>query len=74
MAGTDKHLPEEEQWLYLRKQETQHNQMIIYASFPDVSSNHYFEYHTDFQDDELKSENVTFIDGFNDKYEKHIQT
>ena len=35
-----------------------------YAYFPDVSYNYYSEYHTDFQDRELKSENVTFNDGF----------
>ena len=36
--------------LNLRKQETQQNQMQISAYFIDVSSNYYFEYHTDFQD------------------------
>ena len=45
--------------VYLRKQETQPNQMRISANFPDVSSDYYFEYHTDFQDRELKSKNVT---------------
>ena len=58
----------------LRKQETQQNQMQITAYFPVVSSNYYFEYHADFQDRELKSENVTFLDGFNGEYEKRIQT
>ena len=47
--------------------------MQVSAYFPDVSSNYYFEYHTDFQDSELKSENVTFNDGFNGEYEKHIK-
>ena len=58
----------------LRKQQTQQNQMRISAYFPDVSSNYYFEYHTDSQDRELKSENVTFNDGVNDEYGKHIKT
>ena len=49
----------------------QQNQMRISAYFPDVSSKYYFEYHSDFQDCELKSEIVTFNDGFNGKYEKH---
>ena len=39
-----------------------------------VSDNYYFEYHTYFQDRELKSENVTFSGEFNGEYEKHIQT
>ena len=59
--------------LHLRKQETQQNQIIISAYFPGVSSNHYFEYDTDFKDRELVSENVTFNDRFDGEYEKHIQ-
>ena len=47
--------------------------MRISAYFLDVSSNYYFEYHSDFQDLELKSENVTFNDGFNGENEKHIK-
>ena len=43
--------------------------MLMYVYFPDVSSNYHFEYHTDFQDRELKRENVIFNDGLNDKYE-----
>ena len=43
--------------------------MRISAYFPDVSSIFYFEYHTDFQDRKLKSDNVTFNDGFNCEYE-----
>ena len=60
--------------IYSRKQETQQNQMRISAYFPDVSSNYYYEYQTDFQDRELKSENNTFNDGFNGEYENHIKT
>ena len=45
--------------------------MRISAYFPDVSSNFYFEYYTDFQDRELKSENATFNDGFNGECETH---
>ena len=48
--------------------------MQISVLFPDVSWSFYFEYHTDFQDRELKSENVTFNDGFNGEYEKHTKT
>ena len=44
--------------------------MRIFAYFPDV---YYFEYHTDFQDRELKSGKITFDDGFNGEYEKHIK-
>ena len=40
----------------LRKQETQQNLIQISAYFSDVSLNYYIEYHTDFQDRELKSE------------------
>ena len=45
--------------------------MRIYAYYPDVSSNYHFEDHTDFQDRELKSEQITFNAGFNGGYEKH---
>ena len=48
--------------------------MRISAYFSDVSWNYYFEYHTDFQERELKSENVTFNDGINGEYERHIKT
>ena len=44
------------------------------ACFRHFSLTYYFEYHTDFQDRELKSENVTFDYGFNEEYEKHIKT
>ena len=46
--------------------------MRISAHFTDVPCN--FEYHTDFQDLELKRENVAFNDGFNGGCEKHIKT
>ena len=47
--------------------------MPISTYFPDVSSLFYFEYHTGFQDCELKSANVSVNDGFNGVYEKHIK-
>ena len=48
--------------------------MRISAYFPDVSTKYYFEYHSDFQDFELKTENVTFNDGINGEYKKHKNT
>ena len=44
--------------------------MWISAYFPDVFWNYCFEC----QNRELKSENVTFNDGCNGEYEKHIKT
>ena len=45
--------------IHLRKKEIQQNQMQMSAYFPDVSQFYYFEYHTDFQDCQLKSENLS---------------
>ena len=44
--------------------------MWISAYFPDVS----FHSHTDSQNRELRSENVTFNAAFDGEYEKHIKT
>ena len=44
--------------------------MRISAYCRDVPQNYYFEYHTDFQDCERKSENVTFNNGFNGESKK----
>ena len=48
--------------------------MWISAYFQDISCNCYFECHTDSQNREPRSENVTFNDAFNGEYEKHSKT